>query len=356
MMIGRIGKTLVSLSLISLLASCNDSDDKVEITEKRVLTVWDNPRIPIVPVMPPEWRQVPGTDMRVSNYRFGKDGQVYISNASGSVIDNVNRWLGQYGQEAITDIGSLEKVTVLATEGVIVEAQGLFAGGMGQLPRENAGLLGAIVDFGGNLLTVKMIGDGEAVMAEKERFIAFCENIQDRDLVMPEDSIKQSPSIPLADKSPKQLMPPVAPTPAAPQTNITASAPAEWQSVAGTQFRLLNYRFGQTGEVYVSKSRGGILPNLNRWLGQYGQPKVQSVADFEKVPVMGREGVIVDVKGKFAGGMGKPPMDNAGLLGLLADFDGALITVKMIGSAEEVAAEKERFITFCQSLEMPTAE
>ena len=356
-MIGRIFTALVSLSLGSLLVSCDDSTTKVEITEKRVLTVWDNPRFDIVPVMPSEWRHIGGVDMRAFNYRFGEDGQTYITSANGSVIDNVNRWLGQYGQEAISNTDSLEGITVLGEKGVMVEASGMFAGGMGQMPRTNAGMLGAIVDFGGSLLTIKMIGDAEAVSAEKQRFIAFCENIQYRDAFMPEGSIKKSPTISLVNKSsaPKAPIPAVTPNQQpAPQTDILASAPAEWQQVVGTQFRLLNYRFGQTGEVYVSQSGGGVLPNLNRWLGQYGKPSVQSVADFEKVVIMGKDGVLVDVKGKFSGGMGKPPMDGAGLLGLLADFDGILITVKMIGSADEVMAEKDRFIAFCKSLEIPS--
>ncbi|MGJ8676794.1 MAG: hypothetical protein ACSHX0_04710 [Akkermansiaceae bacterium] len=355
---------LIFLPLLLSVVACKKSPSKVEVTDKRELTVWDNPRVPIVPIMPAEWRQVPGTQFRVFNYRFGVDGEAYVSNANGSVLENVNRWLAQYGQEPMESTQELPEITVLGQKGVVVEATGSFTGGMGKLPRENAGLLGVIVDFGGSLLTIKMIGSADAVASENERFIEFCETIQDRDAVMPEDSIKQAPSIPMVERASKIPVPPipsVSPSsspsviPAQPQTSVKttlkAAVPPEWKEVPGTQFRVLNYTFGSDGEVYVSQSGGGVLPNLNRWLAQYNQAAVSSTDSFEKISLTGIEGILVEIQGKFSGGMGKPPRENAGLLGAMSDKAGSLLTVKMIGDAEEVAAEKERFVEFCKSLE-----
>lgn len=174
-----ITRALMLLAVSTVFVSCKDSSEKVEITETRELTRWDQPRTPIVPVMPPEWRQVPGTEHRTYNYRFGADGEVYISKAGGGVLANVNRWMKQYGQSDIASLEDLSEIKILGQSGVLVEATGRFGGGMGKLPRENAGLLGAIVDFSGNLFIVKMIGDGAEVMAEKERFIEFCEAIRE---------------------------------------------------------------------------------------------------------------------------------------------------------------------------------
>lgn len=173
--------TVVMLHLVS----CKSSPGTVEVTETRELTQWDKPRTLIVPVMPPEWRQVPSTQFRVFNYRFGIDGEVYISNSKGGVLSNVNRWLKQYGKPDVANLDEFAKVKILEKEGILIEAAGRFGGGMGKLPRENAGLLGAIADFNGNLITVKMIGAAEDVAAEKSRFIEFCEALNHRVDVYP---------------------------------------------------------------------------------------------------------------------------------------------------------------------------
>lgn len=159
------------------LTSCEDATEVVQVTETRKLTAWDTPRGKLLPIMPPEWRQVPGTQMRPFNYRFGVDGEVYISNSRGGVLPNVNRWLKQYGKPEVVSVDSFEKMKVFGVEGVLVEATGKFGGGMGKLPRENAGLLGFMVDLDGTLLTVKMIGDAGEVSAERARFIKFCETL-----------------------------------------------------------------------------------------------------------------------------------------------------------------------------------
>lgn len=159
------------------MVSCR-KPEKVVVTETRELTMYDLGRDPLVAVMPPEWRQIPGTQLRIFNYRFGVDGEVYVSRARGGVLPNANRWMGQFGKPALADAGKLPKITVLGREGVVVDATGRFGGGMGKPARENAALLGVIVDFGGELLTVKMIGSAEDVAAERERMIKFCENLR----------------------------------------------------------------------------------------------------------------------------------------------------------------------------------
>lgn len=170
---------MLCLPLILLgLVSCKESTEPVEITKKRELTVYDEPRAGLTPIMPPEWRQVPGTQFRAFNYRFGKDGEVYISNARGSVLENANRWYKQYGKAEVPTLEGLNTVDILGQKGVLIEASGTFAGGMGKLPKENAGLLGAIVDFGGDLITIKMIGSSADVAAEKERFMQFATSLR----------------------------------------------------------------------------------------------------------------------------------------------------------------------------------
>lgn len=128
--------------------------------------------------------------------------------------------------------------------------------------------------------------------------------------------------------------------------------PESWTEAAVTSFRLLNYRFGSAGEVYLSLSRGGVLENANRWLNQFGKPAIEAAefAAMEKVEIAGFEGVWVEVEGDFGGGMGKPGQADYALAGLVAEKDGRILTVKMIGPAADVAAEKENLRKFAASL------
>ena len=176
-----IQRVVLAAMMMLHLVSCKSSSETVQVTETRELTQWDSPRVPIIPVMPPEWRQVPSTSIRVFNYKFGVDGEVYISNSRGGVLSNMNRWLKQYGKPEVETVDNFTKVKVLNVDGVLIETTGRFGGGMGKLPRENAGLLGLIADFDGNLLTVKMIGPAEDVAAERDRFITFCKTLRERD-------------------------------------------------------------------------------------------------------------------------------------------------------------------------------
>ena len=132
--------------------------------------------------------------------------------------------------------------------------------------------------------------------------------------------------------------------------SLIAVMPPEWRRLPATQFRILNYRFGEDGEVFVGRSRGGVLPNVNRWLGQYGKPPLNSVDELPKIQILGREGVLVSASGDFKGGMGRPARQNAGLAGVIVGTGEQLLTVKMTGDAEAVTAERERLIQFSKEL------
>lgn len=137
---------------------------------------------------------------------------------------------------------------------------------------------------------------------------------------------------------------------------VRGRAPEGWQSVPATQFRLLNYRFGAEGkgEVYVSMSSGGVLENVNRWLGQFGAEPVDATAmgEMRKIPMLGGEGVWVEVSGTFAGGMGGEEVPGCGLAGVVVTRHGRLWTVKMIGPEAVVQQEKEALEAFVRSLQL----
>ena len=77
---------------------------------------------------------------------------------------------------------------------------------------------------------------------------------------------------------------------------VIGQPPTNWLSIPGTEFRLLNYRFGNGGEVSVSVARGGVLGNVNRWLRQFGQDGLDEAGlkKLRKVPMAGGEGVWIE--------------------------------------------------------------
>lgn len=130
---------------------------------------------------PPEnWLVLPAKEFRELNYRFGKTGEAYVSLASGSVGDNVNRWLRQFGRDPLTpaEMDVLLKTPIAGTEGVWVEATGEYASGMGAPARAGQALAGVIAQVGGRILTLKMVGAQAEVEAEKDALKAFAASLE----------------------------------------------------------------------------------------------------------------------------------------------------------------------------------
>jgi len=142
------------------------------------------------------------------------------------------------------------------------------------------------------------------------------------------------------------------------QTTHTASTesysynkPNTWQTKPPTSFRKINFTFGTAGEVYLSESRGGILPNANRWLGQFGADAVSSIDQLEPISLLSGKGYLVLATGSFKGMRMTHAVDNYQLIGALIEIDGELITIKMTGPTAEVSAQETSFRAFCSSLE-----
>lgn len=135
---------------------------------------------------------------------------------------------------------------------------------------------------------------------------------------------------------------------------LAGDAPAHWEALPAAQFRLLNHRFGASGngEVYVTIASGGVLENVNRWLGQFGVAAIDAagMAELRRVPVLGGEGVWVEAKGAYRGAMGRPEEPGFAVAGVVVEAGGQLVTVKMTGPEAEVEAEKDALEAFAKSL------
>lgn len=130
---------------------------------------------------PENWLALPAAQFRELNYRFGESGlgEVYVSLTGGGVAENVNRWLRQFGKEPISpaDLAALEKATIAGGEGVLVEATGNYASGMGAEARPGYGLAGVIGEADGRIITVKMVGPKDEVEKEKALLKAFAASL-----------------------------------------------------------------------------------------------------------------------------------------------------------------------------------
>lgn len=137
---------------------------------------------------------------------------------------------------------------------------------------------------------------------------------------------------------------------------VKGDAPESWLALPSSQFRELNYRFGESGlgEVYVSLSGGGVGENVNRWVQQFGRDALSSVdlAAMDRAEIAGSEGVWVEAAGEYASGMGQEAKPGYALAGVVAEVDGRILTVKMIGPEAEVEKEKVRLKTFAAGLKM----
>lgn len=137
---------------------------------------------------------------------------------------------------------------------------------------------------------------------------------------------------------------------------VKGRAPENWLSVPATQFRLLNFRFGESGhgEVWVTLAAGSTLDNVNRWLGQFDASPIDQSAleSLRKVPIAGVSGVWVEAEGEYASGMGAASKPGFALAGVVASLRGEILTVKMVGPKAEVEAARADLENFAKSVEL----
>ncbi len=182
-----------------LLASCDEPEDLV-VTETRDITTRDTPPLldatsdqrfrnaqpsPVIGDPPDHWLALPASQFRDLNYRFGESGfgEVYVTIAAGSELDNVNRWFDQFAAPRVTAaaLAEMRRVPIAGTTGVWIEATGRYNSGMGSPPRDGYALAGVIAEKGGRTLTLKMVGPVAEVLAQHQALEAFAQSLQMRE-------------------------------------------------------------------------------------------------------------------------------------------------------------------------------
>jgi hypothetical protein len=183
--------------ILVVLSSCEEKKEAI-VTETRKPTTRDSaPKLfttsderfrnakpsPVKGEPPDDWLVLPATDIRLLNYRFGQSGtgEVWVSISSGTVLDNVNRWINKQFAAPAIDEAAMEKLRTVpfaGSSGVWVEATGQYSPGMGSPAKSGYALAGVIAHINGKILTVKMVGPQAEVEAARPALEAFAKKLK----------------------------------------------------------------------------------------------------------------------------------------------------------------------------------
>jgi len=144
-------------------------------------------------------------------------------------------------------------------------------------------------------------------------------------------------------------------------TTLKWDLPAGWQELPPQQFRQGNWRVHREEDVqaYLTVGvGGGILGNVNRWRAQMGLPPTTAdeLGKAERIPVLGRQGLVVALDGTFGGMSGGSANEGYRMIGvILSDAEGRATTLKLVGPVAKVERARDEFLGLCRSLRASTA-
>jgi hypothetical protein len=296
--------------------------------------------------LPTGWEALRGTRDRLIDLRPAGDPEAscyltFLPGGGGGLEANVNRWVGQFGGEPLSgaEIAALPRHAMLGRDATVVEVQGSF-GGMEGTPRPGFALLGLILSDPSGGIFLKFTAPSARVEAERTNFFALASSLR----------LNQSGEAQAEGAEHTH-------EPAAGSANgLAFTAPAGWHQTEPRTMREVNFTIAHSAdtECYITRlggDGGGLLPNLNRWRGQFGEQPLGSdeFAALERVTMLGQEVAVLEVGGDFTGTDGQP-RTNQGMLGVAWIGNGESLFVKLVGAKDVVHAERASFIAFVQSL------
>jgi hypothetical protein len=130
--------------------------------------------------VPAGWVKQPDKPMRFATFRTSSDAnapEVIVSSFGqfGTMLDNINRWRGMVGLEAINDekLQPVEKIQISGQDGALFDLTGPAKDG--QAPKR---LMIAMVPAGQTVWFFRMSGPSDAVAAEKANFDALLKSVK----------------------------------------------------------------------------------------------------------------------------------------------------------------------------------
>jgi hypothetical protein len=284
---------------------------------------------------PPNWESQPLSQMRqVSFLVHGNNGAiadisfVSLGPAAGSVLDNVNRWLGQLAQPSISAdklSSTVQKLHTARDDIDVVDLAGQPETGDAS---KDGRIIGAIAADEGKISFFKMRGNAELVGAEKANFLKWVSAM--RSGGADETKVVSSASSP--DK---------------PQ--IKWEIPPGWSSAPASAMRYASFAPADEsgGKVDISVvtfpgDGGSDLENVNRWRRQIGLPATDESAMNSMVAPLktaAENFSSIDMTGT-----------NSRMLATWTRHDGRAWFFKLTGPSATVEKEKPNFIKFVQSV------
>ncbi|MEM6567420.1 MAG: hypothetical protein AAF957_03360 [Planctomycetota bacterium] len=381
----RVLGAVLAGALATSLSACGGPGDVVEITKTRVAAVPSKTALPGADVrsrlgmrnrpdgpgqgqaapspqdagslfdfdLPEGWEELAPTQFRLVNLRSKSDPTAeitlsFLGGDGGGLTANVNRWRGQVGLEAASDleVQAYPKRIVLGVEATYLEFTGPYQG-MGGPKIEDGALYGAIFSEGGGTLFIKMTGPRETLEANRDTFTAFLDSLRI-------NAPQQQAGPTSGDAAPHQMVRPTpqegAPAGAGatqerPPSPLVWTTPSGWTEEAGTsRFREVTFRKGGV-EMYISLARGGVLPNVNRWAKQLGMDELDDAAleALPRSPMLGRSATIFEGEGTLKAMRDPMPKPDQRMLAAIVEDGGLIVTVKTIGPSAEVDAARNDF-------------
>ena len=288
----------------------------------------------------PGWKQEEAGSFLIAAYAVPDLGRLTVSKLGGDgggLAANVNRWREQV------------KMRPLPVEEIKGQPMPVTGGG-GEMPlcnlnpddapAEAEGIFAAVLPTGAETWYFKLTGPSAKLRENgSEVFIAFLADVR----------IAGTQSVPPAQSAPS--------APASPKIQVTA--PEGWAPGKGSEMRVASFAIngddGASADVSVIPlpgDSGSVLDNVNRWRGQIQLPPLSGADD----PALGVE--MEGAAGKlFVTHMvSESPAANgkkAAISTAILKAQGITWFFKIIGDADLVQANREKFETFARSAKFP---
>jgi hypothetical protein len=288
--------------------------------------------------VPKNWEAQPLSQMRLASFLVrGENGAtadvsfVALGPAAGNILDNVNRWLGQLKQPAVTEEKLKSLIQPVATERgevAIVDLSGQPENGDAN---KDGRIVGAIAADENGTSFFKMRGNAALVGAEKENFIKW---------------VRSSRASTSGTTTTTTTAPSSPPNPDKPQ--IKWDLPEGWTTAPASPMRYASFAAEKNGEkadisvVTFPGDGGNDVDNINRWRQQIGLPIVGAeVLKSSIAPVQAHDVHLdsVDMTGA-----------SARVLAAWTRQNGQAWFFKMTGPTALVEQEKPKFVAFLESL------
>jgi len=142
------------------------------------------------------------------------------------------------------------------------------------------------------------------------------------------------------------------------QLNLIWQTPDGWQEDRGKPMRIVTFTGGEgsSWECYISvltAQAGGVEANFNRWASQMGKTDidVQFISQLPEINIMGKSCKVLDINGDYIDMQGNT-FENYRLLGTVCPLENHTLFIKMTGTDQEIAQQKENFFKLCKSLSL----